>query len=496
MKTNLVFLFIVILFRDAVGENLIHMYFDYFEDIYFHTNSSGISENCSKIFKDGIFSDDILYDASAKLPSGIYQGDYFDLGNFDECYNYVKNTSEGTPVFGKYCLGQMNTEMIHIDVSGKIENISLHSGFCLNSYCSLDDFSKIFYLHNFTEDKCHSRQTESSIFRENVITIVIIGTSTAVVLLSTLYDMVLSYKGIETKRQPMVIFSALENTKKHFATSNSSNQILCIHGIKTISIFWIIFFHEHAIWQNAPLSNQYDLPKYDEVKNAYISHAPLAVDTFLTIAGMLTTLSMLKKKNINIFICIMHRYLRLTPVLAIAVLMHSTILRYFGNGPCWNIFESILIQPCRNNWWMTLLYVQNYLSPMNYCVPQSWYLAVDMHCFIFGTIILILLRNSIKKMVFVTASLILTGIAVTYFICYTYGLPVSNYTNGWDKSDNYIKTYYVPTHTRFPPYMIGMLCGLFMKSIQSSEVGKYHLTHVCIMINYSLGERIQLFFVA
>nr|XP_023028674.1 uncharacterized protein LOC111516794 [Leptinotarsa decemlineata] len=169
METNSVFLFVLVLLGNAVGENVIHKYFHYFEDTYFHTNSSGISENCSKIFKDGILSDDILYDASAKLPSGIYQGNYFDLGNFDECYNYV-NTSEESPVFGKYCLGQMNTEMIHTDVSGKIENISLHSGFCLNSYCSLDDFSKIFYLHNFTEDKCHSKQTQSSILRENVFT--------------------------------------------------------------------------------------------------------------------------------------------------------------------------------------------------------------------------------------------------------------------------------------------------------------------------------------
>nr|XP_023027647.1 nose resistant to fluoxetine protein 6-like [Leptinotarsa decemlineata] len=191
---------------------------------------------------------------------------------------------------------------------------------------------------------------------------------------------------------------------------------------------------------------------------------------------MLTTLSMLKKKNINIFICIMHRYLRLTPVLAIAVLMHSTILRYFGNGPCWNIVESNLIEPCRNNWWMTLLYVQNYLQPTSCCVPQSWYLAVDMHGFIVATIIIALLKKSMRKMVFVTAFITLTGIAVTYFICY--GLRSTGKSNTSNIIYDSRRMYYTPTHTRFPPYMIGMLCGLFMKSIQSSRVGKCRLTQV------------------
>lgn len=46
-----------------------------------------------------------VFDASSKIPSGILESNYFDIGNFDECYGYV-NTFQNI-FYGKYCLGTM-----------------------------------------------------------------------------------------------------------------------------------------------------------------------------------------------------------------------------------------------------------------------------------------------------------------------------------------------------------------------------------------------------
>lgn len=42
----------------------------------------------------------VVFDANTKFPSGLLAGNFYDLGNFDECLNVTS-----TEVLGKYCLG-------------------------------------------------------------------------------------------------------------------------------------------------------------------------------------------------------------------------------------------------------------------------------------------------------------------------------------------------------------------------------------------------------
>lgn len=68
-----------------------------------------------------------MYDASAKLPSGILQGNVNQYGDFDECLSInavFKNqkskaeSGENSGIQGKYCL-------VNIDVTATNENIGL-----------------------------------------------------------------------------------------------------------------------------------------------------------------------------------------------------------------------------------------------------------------------------------------------------------------------------------------------------------------------------------
>lgn len=58
-----------------------------------------------------------------------------------------------------------------------------------------------------------------------------------------------------------------------------------------------------------------------------------------------------------------HRYLRLTPVLAFIILMSMTLFRFLGNGPMWPKIVDILKVPCDRRWWLPLIYIQNYGNP-------------------------------------------------------------------------------------------------------------------------------------
>jgi len=71
------------------------------------------------------------------------------------------------------------------------------------------------------------------------------------------------------------------------------------------------------------------------------------------------------------------RYIRLTPLLALAMLAQSTWLYRFSSGPVWNKIIFPERQFCRDNWWVNMLFLDNYLFTDQKCLIQTWYLAAD-----------------------------------------------------------------------------------------------------------------------
>lgn len=130
--------------------------------------------------------------------------------------------------------------------------------------------------------------------------------------------------------------------------------------------------------------------------NMIILSAPISVDTFFMLSGLLVSINMLKhfektwdltkfdyislhyiqdnsicfpsifrKGRMNVPMLYLHRYLRLTPLLAITILSTVSLLRFMGNGPLWPMMFNFISKQCESNWWSTILYVQNYVHPNN-----------------------------------------------------------------------------------------------------------------------------------
>lgn len=95
----------------------------------------------------------------------------------------------------------------------------------------------------------------------------------------------------------------------------------------------------------------------------------LGVDSFFLLSGLLVTLGILReldrRQKINIFSLYIHRYLRLTPVFAATLLFYVTYFKYLGSGPLWNPFTNATILQCEQYWWSSLLYIQNYVNPLD-----------------------------------------------------------------------------------------------------------------------------------
>lgn len=64
-------------------------------------------------------------------------------------------------------------------------------------------------------------------------------------------------------------------------------------------------------------------------------------------------------RDMHICVCFVSR---LTPPLAVMVLVQLSLIDHLGTGPLWDTTNNLLTEMCDENWWSALLYVQNYVS--------------------------------------------------------------------------------------------------------------------------------------
>ncbi|XP_042209412.1 nose resistant to fluoxetine protein 6-like [Homarus americanus] len=133
-------------------------------------------------------------------------------------------------------------------------------------------------------------------------------------------------------------FSVYTNTQKLFElnTKSSPGTISCLHGIKVLSMTWVIFGHQ----QSASLqlnANTQDMWKrvnkflYQAIANAYFS-----VDTFFMVGGLLLSCSAFRQLKrtgkFNVALFFLHRLVRLVPAIAIVTGLYATVVHFFMSG--------------------------------------------------------------------------------------------------------------------------------------------------------------------
>ncbi|KAG5868060.1 hypothetical protein JTB14_032402 [Gonioctena quinquepunctata] len=68
------------------------------------------------------------------------------------------------------------------------------------------------------------------------------------------------------------------------------------------------------------------------------------------------------------------------------------------------------------------------MHPGDDCVPQAWYLAVDMQCYIIFSPIFLLLKKSKRRMVLVMSFLIFVNILAAFWTSFINGLPATGFS--------------------------------------------------------------------
>ncbi|XP_066275162.1 nose resistant to fluoxetine protein 6-like [Branchiostoma lanceolatum] len=189
-------------------------------------------------------------------------------------------------------------------------------------------------------------------------------------------------------------FSVYTNVRKLLNTKQAPGSIKCLHGIRFISMTWVILGHTYLVHREG-LDNRNRLgDEYPRFTFQAVNNATISVDSFFFLSGLLMSYLLLKQiqkskengKSVSYGMVYFHRYWRLTPTYMFVLMLYVWVLPYTLSGPYWPSTPDRLDPYCRDSWWMNLLYINNFVKGSEMCMDQTWYLANDMQFFVIGVL--------------------------------------------------------------------------------------------------------------
>ncbi|KAJ8321113.1 hypothetical protein KUTeg_002700 [Tegillarca granosa] len=242
-------------------------------------------------------------------------------------------------------------------------------------------------------------------------------------------------------------FSVKTNAPKILAGSSGGGSINCIHGIRFLSISWIILGHTYnyglasrinETWTIVNALDAFEILKRFTFQGVY--GAGFSVDTFYM--------------------------LRLTPMYMAVLMFFACLYRYVGSGPLWVPEAGDL---CKKTWWTNLLYVNNLVNVEDMCMGWSWFLANDMQFYAVSIVFLFFLTWSIPLGSVLIFLLMSAGIALAGWKEHIYNGSFLTF-----KSDGgaFWKNVYIAPWCRVAAFCIGLLTGIIMYKRQKKEFSR------------------------
>ncbi|XP_071040695.1 nose resistant to fluoxetine protein 6-like [Parasteatoda tepidariorum] len=470
-----------------------------------------------------------MLDSFGKPESGILEGNVKWLGDFDECKSVYAPRNRGRGGFqGQYCTLQVTA----------MKYLPLSIGVCLPDTCNSSEFKDIInnssYLPalsrfgidlNVTSAHCKPKSLKMS--NGGIVTIcimsvffllVILGSSvTAFKYFADINATKDSCKSIATtngcspeqmsigsleepsefnERSPnrlkvfmdtydpfLNCFCLFTNGSKLLNTDATEGQLLCLHGIRFLSMAWVILGHVYSSSMIVIKSLMSAIPLVDNLPFQAVLNGWYAVDSFFVLSGFLLAYLYFQEcdkrqgKTSWLYFYV-HRYLRLTPVYMMVLAFFATIMPLLGSGPFWT--EDNVDIGCRPEWWSNLIYLNNFLQDgTNQCMGWTWYLANDMQFFVISPIFLITLWRW-PTVGFLVSTLFLWASWITGFVMtFQLNLPAGTISNVNDRINDptftprwneYMGKYYMRPYTRIGPYIAGIVVGYILYKRKITDI--------------------------
>ncbi|XP_022815146.1 O-acyltransferase like protein-like [Spodoptera litura] len=412
--------------------------------------------------------------------------------NFD--FNSLQVDNETLSLIEEYYKSRSKLQMLSGNFDGLNDNtrttppnpliwMVFRLAVCIPKPCTTEQaISSLFFNvsavgFKYTEDYCRLSNDKpwSSADYAAIIIFSILG---FVTIISTSYDVCYRFVFKKDVKQISTIgrsFSFYTNGQRLTTFSSSGGNLQCIDGIRTLAMLWVIVGHTFSteVFTANPADSQSWMFSAEAL---WITAATMTVDTFFTIGGVLlvyTTAAKMKQmtflKNLHWFY--LNRYVRVTPLLAALVLLQASYLNQFTDGPHWNtVIEQT--RRCRNNWWSTILHIQNLVHLRNMCIPHSWYMAIDFQLYLVSPLVLfwVFSGKKLHSWIALIGSLIAVLIGSTIY-SFSINRQAGNLVpSRFPEMMDYMFEYYFNTLTRASPFFVGMICGYILHLYRKSRI--------------------------
>ncbi|KAJ8951677.1 hypothetical protein NQ318_012218 [Aromia moschata] len=365
------------------------------------------------------------------------------------------------------------------------------SSVCFPASCTHDDVFHL--LRTVIDDKftfCKVETGTSPSFNFGMLTaIIILSLFIFMMTGSTMYDIYCKINKSEPVHECLVAFSIHRNGKRVFKTTRSSSEMLCLNGMRFLSMIWVIVLHTFSETAEKKFRKRQGFPKsecclnsawHNSWESMTVRSGVLAVDSFLIVGGTLLSYNFMAKRSkvfdekFNIFRHYLHRYIS------------AGLLGNVGSPEYREHMNSRVSEHCQKYWWSALLYVQNYVNVGEICLSHTWYLSVDMQLYLISPLILLPLWKQPKMGVAFLGLCVSASIVVPFYVAYEkqlMGMPgIFPLEGTLNRYTEYLLDYYYRTHARATPWFIGVLLGYILYRVKCENLRKPEIKKIVQVI--------------
>uniref|UniRef100_T1K2Y4 Acyltransferase 3 domain-containing protein n=2 Tax=Tetranychus urticae TaxID=32264 RepID=T1K2Y4_TETUR len=199
-------------------------------------------------------------------------------------------------------------------------------------------------------------------------------------------------------------FSAIKSIKSLFRKTDPELRMPVLDAVRLLA--FSIVLTSHAMMWHVIINTGFLVEDYEYVKTlpSKLYMQPI-IDDWITeglfyLGGVSAALSLFRKMKPETPVSeylkfIFRRAALLVPILLPAMAI-EVILPLFGSGPIYQSINQYRSNICVNNFWRTILHIQNNSNPLQICASSTWSIAVEWQLFALACILVYIYKRNYR----------------------------------------------------------------------------------------------------
>ncbi|KAI1729179.1 nose resistant to fluoxetine protein 6 [Ditylenchus destructor] len=403
-------------------------------------------------------------DSIGKMPSGISDGNYHWLGDFEQC----QRLKDDKLFNGQYCL--LEFEVPDVISSKGVEcasddhssGLEVNLGICLPAGCNLDETKRLVEFVAEHEIDVHCEPARKWPLSAKIfVTCILIWL--LLILTATLVNVGIGQKLDNVFERLCNAICLQKNVRESLRTTRAhSHQYHALQGIQVVSVVLLIFGNLFFLV----------MPYLENVGYAYylselaisqpVVNFSFHIDALLALAALrLGSKHMEEFSTIRrLLLHLVRHFFRIWPTYAFIVGFIAIIYVRLGEGPMWSHSVNDISARCSQTWWANLLLINNLFGTSMTCLDGGFLISLEAQLFIIGTVLLFLslrIKNKIFNVILwigIAISVLYTFITALYYQTPETLIPTVNQRN--ESFDIFANRIYLNPVSRMAPFLLGI----------------------------------------